>query len=295
MKAPKVSLDQWRSLMAVVDHGGYAQAAVHLHRSQSSVSYAVKRLQELLGVQLLRIDGRQAVLSEEGAILLQRARQLLADASAIEQQALHLQQGWEAEIRLGVEAAYPTHLLMQALKEFEPLSNDTRIRLREVVLSGAEELLLQEQVDLVISPFVPKGFVGDELIQVEFVAVAAPGHRLHQLDRNITTGDLNRETHVVVSDSGSKGMDSGWLNDSHRWVVASLDSATKLISSGLGYGWLPRSSIESEIKQKQLLVLPLEQGQTHREILYLIYADPALAGPATRQLAHILKQVSGVG
>ncbi|HGX92916.1 MAG TPA: LysR family transcriptional regulator, partial [Candidatus Tenderia sp.] len=31
MKTPKVALEQWRVLQAVVDHGGYAQAAEQLH------------------------------------------------------------------------------------------------------------------------------------------------------------------------------------------------------------------------------------------------------------------------
>ena len=84
MKQPKVTLDQWRALHSVIDYGGFAQAAAQLHRSQSSVSYAVNRLQEQLGIKLLHIEGRKAVLSEAGKVLLQRSRQLLSDASAIE-------------------------------------------------------------------------------------------------------------------------------------------------------------------------------------------------------------------
>lgn len=292
MNAPKVSLDQWRSLQTVIDCGGFAQAAEKLHRSQSSVSYAVKRLQHLLGIKLLHIEGRKAVLTEAGEVLLQRARQLLADASAIEQQALHLQQGWEAEVRLAVEAAYPAQQLTRALKQFEPISRDTRIRLQEVVLSGAEELLLQGQADLVISPFVPRGFIGDELMRVEFIAVTVAKHPLQQLGRELSLGDLSRETQVVVSDSGQRGIDSGWLSDVSRWAVSSVDSARKLISSGLGYGWLPSTEIEAELASGQLVPLPLSEGKTRSEILYLIYADAEQAGPATRQLAQILKQVS---
>lgn len=47
MKAPRVSLEQWRTLQAVVDNGGFAQAAEVLHRSQSSISYTVARMQEI--------------------------------------------------------------------------------------------------------------------------------------------------------------------------------------------------------------------------------------------------------
>ena len=292
MNIPKVSLDQWRTLQAVIDHGGYAQAAQQLHRSQSSVSYAVKRLQEQLGIQLMHIEGRKAVLSEAGKILLQRSRQLIHDASSLEQQARHLQQGWEAEIRLAVEASFPTQYLMQTLKQFEPVSKETRIKLQEVVLSGAEDLLLKGEVDLVISPFIPKGYLGEELIQVNFIAVAHPLHPLHKLSRNITASDLNRETHVIVSDSGSKGIDSGWLNESHRWAVASLESAREVISNGLGYGWLPEMEIESQLAKGELKPLPLIEGQRHTGILYLIFADVDEAGPATKQLAQILKQVS---
>jgi len=292
MNSPKVTLDQWRALQAVVDNGGYAQAATKLHRSQSSVSYAVNRLQEQLGLKLLHIEGRKAVLSEAGHVLLQRSRQLLADASAIEQQAQHLQQGWETEIRLATEAAFPTQTLMTALKEFESVNNKTRIRLQEVVLSGAEEVLLKGSADLVITPYIPQGFLGTELIQVNFVAVAHPQHPLHQLKRTLSNHDLNRETHVMVSDSGSKGIDAGWLSDTHRWAVNSLESARKIISNGLGFGWLPKNEIEQQLKNNELKLLPLNEGDKHTALLHLVYADLNRVGPATKQLAEILQRVS---
>lgn len=114
MKAPRVSLEQWRTLQAVVDNGGFAQAAEALHRSQSSISYTVGRMQEQLGVPLLRIDGRKAVLTEAGNMLLRRSRQLVKQASQLEELAHHMEQGWEAEVRLVVDAAYPTARLVRA-------------------------------------------------------------------------------------------------------------------------------------------------------------------------------------
>ncbi len=75
MKAPRITLDQWKILQAVIDHGGYAQAAQALHCSQSSISYNIARMQEQLAMPLLRIEGRKAVLTETGEILLRRSRQ----------------------------------------------------------------------------------------------------------------------------------------------------------------------------------------------------------------------------
>ena len=52
----RISLDQWRALVAVVDAGGYVQAAELLHKSQSSVTYAVKKLERVLDVQVFRLE-----------------------------------------------------------------------------------------------------------------------------------------------------------------------------------------------------------------------------------------------
>jgi len=292
MKSPRVSLDQWHTLQAVIDYGGYAQAAEHLHRSQSTVSYAVNQLQRLLGIQLLEIKGRKAVLTDAGQVLLQRSRQLVSDASAIEQQAKHLNMGWEAEVRLAAEAAYPTQYLMNALKQFEPYTKNTRIRLEEVVLSGAEDALLNGHADLIITAYIPQGFVGEDLIQVEFVAVAHPEHPLHQLGRTLTTHDLSRETHVILSDSGQKGIDSGWISDSRRWTTSSPETAHKLIRKGLGFGWLPAHSIQQQLQSNELKELPLDIGRRHTARLYLVYADAAQIGPGTQKLAEILKKAT---
>jgi DNA-binding transcriptional LysR family regulator len=56
---PRISLEQWRSLLAVVDAGGYAQAAEMLHKSQSAVTYAVQKIEVLLGVKIFQVIGRR--------------------------------------------------------------------------------------------------------------------------------------------------------------------------------------------------------------------------------------------
>ena len=84
MRGPRVTLEQWRTLMAVVDCGGYAQAAESLFKSQSSISYTVAKLQEQLGMELLQIEGRKAVLTPAGEALLSRSRQLIDHALELE-------------------------------------------------------------------------------------------------------------------------------------------------------------------------------------------------------------------
>jgi len=292
MKSPKVSLEQWRVLQAVIDCGGYAQAAQQLHRSQSSVSYAVTKMQEQLGLALLKIEGRKAVLTEVGEVLLRRSRQLLDEAVELEQIASCLETGWEAEIELVVDAAFPTCFLMNALKRFMPLSRGTRVQLNEVVLSGADDALHDGRADLVIAAQVPNGFLGELITSVEFVAVAHPDHALHQLGRRLTPHDLRGEMQVVIRDSGSHiKRDVGWLGSEHRWTVSSLDTAMTAMSSGLGFGWLPQHLIQSKLDEGNLKPLAMREGQRHRANLYMIYGHPSRVGLATEQLALIFRDV----
>src|SRR5258707_13962781 len=72
--APRITLEQWRALQAVVEEGGYAQAAEKLHKSQSTVTYAVQQIQKLLDVQVFEIRGRKAVLTDGGKVLYRRTR-----------------------------------------------------------------------------------------------------------------------------------------------------------------------------------------------------------------------------
>ena len=63
---PIVTIEQWRVFQAIIEQGGYAQAAAYLHRSQSAISYSMSKLQEQLGVPLVKVEGRKAVLTEQG-------------------------------------------------------------------------------------------------------------------------------------------------------------------------------------------------------------------------------------
>src|SRR5438045_6563749 len=107
MSTPRITLDQWAALAAVVEAGGYAQAAAVLHKSQSSVTYAVQQLESLLGVKAFEIRGRKAVLTPTGQLLYRRSRVLLDEAASLEQAATKASAGWEAEIRIAGEIVFP--------------------------------------------------------------------------------------------------------------------------------------------------------------------------------------------
>ncbi len=290
MRGPKVTLDQWRALQAVVDSGGYAQAAEALNKSQSSISYTVAKLQEQLGMELLHIEGRKAVLTPAGKALLQRSRHLLDNALELEAVAASLHQGWEANLALASDAVFPKSVLIQACQLFLPKSRCCKLLLCEEVLSGASEALLEKRVDLSITPWVPPGFMGEKLMDIKFVAVAHPDHELHQLGRKVSMTDLNQHMHIVIKDSGVKqNRDSGWLGADLRWTVSNFESARALLVGGLGFSWIPAHEAQTLIQQNKLLPLSLEVEYEKQGSLYLVYANKKISGPACQLLAQCIQ------
>lgn len=193
-------------------------------------------------------------------------------------------------MRLVVDAAYPSARLVRALTAFMPQSRGCRVRLREEVLSGVEEVLLEGVADLAITGLSIPGYLGAELSDVEFVAVAHPEHALHRLNRELNFQDLETQMQVVIRDSGrQQPRDVGWLGAEQRWTVGSLATAANFVSSGLGFAWLPRHMIERELKEGLLKLLPLDQGGSRNPSFYLYSNKDKPLGPASQILVELLR------
>lgn len=285
------SIDQWQVLAAVVDAGGFAQAAARLHRSQSAVSYALAQLQESLGVRLLEMQGRRAELTPAGRELLRRSRVVVEQFARLEALSRAIDTGWESELALVVDAAFPQAALLGILGELRATCPDTTLALADAVLSGAEEAITEGTADVVVTTRVPPGFLGDWLMDVSMLAVAAPAHPLHTLGRTLTLDDLALHTQVVVRDSGrTQPRDEGWLGAQHRWTVASLESSHAAVRAGLAYAWLPSHLVTADLAAGSLMPLPLAVGGLRRMALYVVLVKGETAGPAARRALELFQR-----
>jgi DNA-binding transcriptional LysR family regulator len=289
MPNTRISLEQWRSLLAVVDAGGYAQAAGVLHKSQSSVTYAVQKIEAQLGVKAFEVIGRKAHLTPTGEVLYRRAKALLEEAVALEGAAGSLAAGWEPELRLAVEIIFPTWLLLQCFARFADEQPQMRIELYETVLSGTEEALLQRRVDLAICSRVPPGFAGDPLMRLRFIAAAHPDHPLHQLGRDLTMQDLRQHRHLIIRDTGSQRRSGSWLGAEQSWTVSHKATSIHAAGLGLGFAWYAEEWVRGDLARGVLKQLPLREGGERWGTLYLVFADRDYAGPGALRLAEIIR------
>lgn len=286
MNLPKTTLEQWAVLAAVVDEGGFAQAASVLNRSQSAISYSVARLQESLDLALLVVEGRKSVLTAHGQTLLARGRALVKELDTLESLARSLKQGWESELRLIVDAAFPRARLLDIVAELQSSCPSTQIQLADVVLSGAEQAISEGSADLVVTSRVPPGYLSDWLLDVNFIAVARADNPLLKIGRELTTDDLAHHVQVVVRDSGtSHPRDEGWLGAPRRFTVSSMDASLATILAGLAYAWLPEHMLVEPLRSGVLRRLPLVTGASRNVSLHVVLVHANVLGPAARAAA----------
>lgn len=286
----KVSLEQWAALVAVVETGGYAQAAEALNKSQSTVTYSVQKLESALDMRVFAIKGRRAQLTPAGEVLYRRAKMLLDEAGQIEQMACRFTDGWVPTIRIAMDTLFPEAVMLSVLKQFAHEHPQTQLELRETVLSGSDEALLKKEVDLVITGRVPPGFAGIPLMTVTFRAVAAPDHPLHQLNRRLTYQDLRQYCQLVVKDSGSRGQDAGWLGAQQRLTLSHISTSIRSAVMGVGFTWLPLTKIAQELSTGQLKPLPLEEGEERHAQLFLVYRDGTYTPAPVKALGTLIQQ-----
>lgn len=284
---PRTDLSQWAVLRTVIETGSFARAAEKLNRSQSSISYAVARLQEAMGVEILRQDGRKAILTAEGRQLLADAIPLIDDLIRIEQRGQLMARGEEAIIRLLVDAIYPKAILFEVLAQFQTRFPHTGVVLQEVVRRPADGEA--QPFDLAILLWDKSMGLARRLLDIEMLAVAAAGHPLHQRGKALSYAALARFPGLVIEGPlpSLTNPAAGEVNGL-QWRVNTVEAALATVRQGLCHGWLPRHVIADDIASGTLVPLPLAVGAVRTIPLVLNYADEEQAGPLTRALADLL-------
>lgn len=261
----KTTLEQWALLEKVVELGSFARAAEATHRSQSSVSYNLNLLQERLGVALLQPEGRRAVLTPAGELLLAQARPLLNAFHYLETRAATLRNGVRTRLDLVVDAIYPRPRLFSLLKRFQQLHPATRVHLTEVLESepltaDADVMVLTRRQDISAR--------GQWLMNVDFVAVAHRDHPLCHLDGPLSEEQLAR--YPLIQIAGRDAREIPDRSPGENWIFSTIDAAAEAILHQVGYGWLPEERIAGLLDDGTLRPLALSHGARRATPLHLL-------------------------
>jgi DNA-binding transcriptional LysR family regulator len=123
-----LDLELLRSFVSVVDAGGFTRAGERVHRTQSTVSQQIKRLEDDVGQPLLNRSGKDVTPTEAGERLLSYARRLLALAE--EARDVLTRPGNEGAVRLGVPEDFAAYRLAKLLAAFSRSHPTLRLDVR---------------------------------------------------------------------------------------------------------------------------------------------------------------------
>jgi DNA-binding transcriptional LysR family regulator len=283
------TLDAWEIFQTVVQLGGFAPAAEKLNRSQSTISYAIGRLQEQLGVRLFEIQGRKAQLTEMGRVLLADADPLLAGFQQLEEHARLMASGGTSEVRLSVDSIFPDDRLFAALASFSRKFPHVKSKLRQGTFLSTDSEFSLYDAQICVTGLMSREMFVKPILVVEMIAVACCHHPLLSIRRKLSRSDLMQ--HMLVTIEGAA---AGILKQQPRLPaqrvlsVGTIESAIAAVRSGLCFGWLPKYRIQSEIDSGAFMKLPLPAGQTRNVQLNLVCKDLSASNCEVKALAELL-------
>lgn len=285
----RTTLDEWEILQAVVQLGGFAPAAKQLNRSQSTISYAIARLQEQLGIKLFEIKGRRAQLTEMGRVLLADAEPHLAGFHQLEQRAYSLASGGESEVKLSVDSIFPNERLFAVLAEFARRFPYVQPKLRQGIFLSADSEFSVHNAQLCITGLISREFFVRPILGIRMVAVARKDHPLHAVKRRLMRSDLMQ--HVLVTIEGTaSGMPKHQPRVPAQRVlpVSSIEAAIDAVRSGFCFGWLPIYRIQPALDSDELIPLRLPAGGVREVRLNLVCKDFGSSSREVNALAELL-------
>lgn len=288
----RLSLDALQVIEAIARRGSFAAAADEVHRTTSTLSYTVRKLEDDLGVQLFDRSGHRARLTEAGSLLLEEGRSLLDQANALERRLRAQGGGWEAQLRVCLNELFPSVTALAAIQDFYKAGHPSRLRIDRAVLGGAWEALISRQADVAVCAL-PRGRLPDlmhaPVAGIDFVFAVAPGHPLASAEQPLRPAEIRKHRVVMAADASRLNPpdSTGITGASDVLTVGSLAAKFEAQLAGLGVGFLPVHLAAPAVAEGRLLECVVSSPKPRVELSVACHVD---AGPAARWLFDRLRQ-----
>lgn len=281
MAISMLDLELLRSFVSVVDTGGFTRAGERVHRTQSTVSQQIKRLEDDIGQPLLNRNGKDVTPTEVGERLLSYARRLLALAE--EARDVVTRPDHEGAVRLGVPEDFAAYRLAKLLASFARSHPALRLDVRADQSAYLKRDLDRGDLDLALFKRDAGGKDG----------IAVWPERVHW---------VTSKSHPMQAKTGSVpliGFPAGCLyrgraihaleSDGRAWHMAytssSLAGIQAAVAAGMGLSILSEMAIQADHR-----VLTAKDGFSPIDRTEVALVASPDASPATLRLADRLAE-----
>jgi LysR family hydrogen peroxide-inducible transcriptional activator len=276
-----MTLTELKYIVAVARQKHFGHAAEACFVAQPTLSVAIKKLEDELGVVIFERGGTEISMTPLGAQIVAQAERVLEQTASIKEIAKQNKDPLAGQFRLGIIYTIAPYLLPQLVKTMIERVPQMPLILQENFTVRLIEMLRQGDLDAAIMalPFAEHGLMVQPLYDEPFV-VALPKQHAWANRSDITTQDLKSETMLLlgaghcfrdqvleVCPEMSRFSTTG-DGIARTFEGSSLETIRHMVASGIGITVLPQASVpDMQAKDGMLRYVPFAQPAPSRRVV----------------------------
>lgn len=285
--------DLFRLFYYIAKTGNYSKTAKALGITQPSISYKMKKLENMLGIKLFRRNGYSIELTKEGEELVPYVKEALLNIENGVSKITDIIQFKHGSISIGIPAHIGVFMLVDILKEFNTKYPDINIKVISKPTKDLVHLLNKNDLDIIIDS-TPFDISIDELVRYkiseEKCYFACNKNRKELLDRKIKMNELN--AYKIITPSASSGTTKSLkqvlmknkVELGQNFEVSTSEMIAMMLEKDMGVGLLFEKTIET---YPNLCKIDVDLQLPKFEV-YLIYKKKPLSTPASEFVNFLL-------
>ncbi len=268
-----MTLTELRYIVALAHEGNFSRAAESCSVSQPTLSVAIARLEDELGVQLFERGKGFVSPSAVGRRVVEQAQHALDEAEKVRQIAHRGRDQLDGTLRLGVIHTIGPYLLPQLIHSLKDVAPHMPLVIEENMTANLADMLRENELDVVIValPFELSGVLTRPLYDESFKVIVPSGHPWET--RSFIAPEDVAGDEVLLLKAGNCFRDQVLgacpqvsSPETDIRLGHSIGTIRCMVASGLGVSVLPESALQHPYTSDMISVIPFADPAPSRRI-----------------------------
>jgi LysR family transcriptional regulator, hydrogen peroxide-inducible genes activator len=268
-----MTLTELRYIVALAQEGNFSRAAERCSVSQPTLSVAIARLEDELGVPLFERGKGFVGVTAIGTQVVEQARVALREAEKVRQVALAGRDPLDGPLRLGVIHTVGPYLLPQLIRSLKAIAPQMPLLIEENMTANLADMLGENELDVLIIalPFDVPGVLTRALYDESFKVVVPRGHRWEGLPA-LGADEIDGEEMLLLKagncfrDQVIGACPQVSTPESDVRLGHSIGTIRCMVASGLGVSVLPEGALGQPYSNELISVIPFKAPAPSRRI-----------------------------
>lgn len=271
-----------RTLIRVVDEGGFTRAANSLHLTQPAVSHHIRQLEMEYGIHIFRQDKKELTLTPEGEVLVKYARRIIAVERAA-RQAIEDSRRSLRHLSVGLTPTAGENRMPQVLALYCHEHPQVHINIVTDTINNLYQRMELYGLDLaVVEGALPGQKFNSILLDTDYLCVITSPEHPFARRQSIQLSELKGERLILRSAKAStRTLFDGYLQSCGESVqnfnvMMELDNVAmikELVGQNLGVSVIAKSACREEVRAGRLAAVPIENASMSRDIRLIYHND----------------------